>query len=579
MAKQRPAAAVAAATPPGREDAQQAPSEGTAAPAAASAASNSQPASSSPSSHRQTKHRSPNSSRNDKKAPSSKPNRPSSTANPQTRATAAATTSNNPNTPNPKSSSTSAAVLWALLILAAALAVHWTSTGVRKASQPPPPNTALREVARLLLHPEKGILAADESPVTFGKRLLSYGLPNNASVRRQWRRTLLTTPGLQQYISGVILHPETLSQLAPELRAVAAAAVAASPAGPSEGTGGPDVRADSGGGNDTDGNSGCGGQQQTQQRQFLLGVKLDEGTAPLQPQQQQGRAAAAGAAAAGPRGRGAGGGTGAAAGGSSRGSGSSSSTRGPAGGAGGGGSGGAGAEETYTQGLEGLATRCRRIRDALTTAPPMPAAAASPGTPPQPSPASPLSAGTSPPPGSPSPSAAAAAASSSSSLVSFAKWRAVFRVGRHTPSSAALRRNAHDMAAFAAVTQKCGLLPVLEPEVLSEGDHDLQRAMGATARVLKGLFRALRRRGDVDVGALLLKVAFVTPGEQHGGHLGVTPEQVANATLRVLFKTVPRVVPGILFLSGGQGEAAATAHLLALGRLVRERELAGRPPM
>ncbi|KAG2422889.1 hypothetical protein HXX76_015717 [Chlamydomonas incerta] len=106
----------------------------------------------------------------------------------------------------------------------------------------------------------------------------------------------------------------------------------------------------------------------------------------------------------------------------------------------------------------------------------------------------------------------------------FAKWRAVFRVGAHTPSKAAIRRNAKDLASYAAAAQKCGLVPIIEPEVLADGDHDLSRAVNASARVLRGVFRALKKRGDVDVGAVLLKAAMVTPGSSAAE--AVTPEEV-----------------------------------------------------
>ncbi|GLC58112.1 hypothetical protein PLESTB_001319500 [Pleodorina starrii] len=333
---------------------------------------------------------------------------------------------NGPRGNNNRGSDNTGAIVVSLLLGAAAIvATYWATTGITR-TRPAPPNATLRDVAHQLLQPSKGILAADESPGTFGKRL-AEGVPNTLAVRREWRHTLLTTPGLEEFISGVILHEETFIH------------------------GEADVKAAVG-------------------RGMVVGIKLDKGTVPMPPKK---------------------------------------------------------AGEVITKGLEGLAQRCERFRNrggAL-----------------------------------------------------FAKWRAVFRVGPHTPSRGAIRRNADDLAAFAAAAQGCGLLPLLEPEVLAEGDHDLHRAAAAASRVLRGVFRALRQRADVDPGAVLLKVAFVTPGQQATEQ--AEPAQVANATLRVLLRNVPRVVPGIVFLSGGQSEEAATANLLAISRLAREREQAGKAPL
>ncbi|GLI62562.1 hypothetical protein VaNZ11_005232, partial [Volvox africanus] len=320
---------------------------------------------------------------------------------------------------------TGAIVVSVLLAAATIAATYWATTGNSR-TRPAAPNPELRDIARQLLHPSKGILAADESPGTFAKRL-SKGVPNTLAVRRQWRRALLSAPQLEGYISGVILHEETF------------------------------INADS-------------DVQSAISRGIAVGIKLDEGTVPLQPKKSGERA---------------------------------------------------------TKGLEGLEERCTRFH--------------------------------------------------SHGGAVFAKWRAVFRVGRHTPSRAAIRRNAADLAAFAAAAQACGVVPILEPEVLAEGDHDLLRGGAAAARVLRGVFRALRRRPDVDPGAMLLKVAFITPGQRSTEQ--AEPHQVANATLRVLLRTVPRVVPGIVFLSGGQSEETATANLLALSQLALDRVQAGKPPL
>ncbi|KAG2489719.1 hypothetical protein HYH03_011826 [Edaphochlamys debaryana] len=321
--------------------------------------------------------------------------------------------------PRRKAKDSGGHIITALFVIAAVIAGYWLHTGGHGRLGRAPVHHSLREVVKELLHPDKGILAADESPSTLGKKLK---VPNKPATRREWRRTLLTAPGLEQHTSGVILHEETFAALGPELAELRARGVA-------------------------------------------LGIKLDTGTKPLPP---------------------------------------------------------AKAGETITLGLDGLEARCAEFRD--------------------------------------------------KHGATFAKWRSVFRVGKHTPSAGAVRRNSADLAAFAAAAQKCGLVPIVEPEVLAEGDHDIQRAAGAAARVLKGLFRALQQRGDVDLQALLLKAALVTPGRTAPQQ--APPAEVATATLRVLLSSVPKAVAGIVFLSGGQSEAAATANLLALGRLVKARNAA-----
>ncbi|PNW87266.1 hypothetical protein CHLRE_02g115650v5 [Chlamydomonas reinhardtii] len=276
-----------------------------------------------------------------------------------------------------EASRTPAAIFVAVLIGAAAIFAAYMIQNMEDTGNVRGPGKyaaaipALRAVAAQLLHPEKGILAADESPTTFGARLAGH--PNKPTLRQTWRRILLTTPGLATHISGVILHEETFAQTA-DLQAARAAGV-------------------------------------------LLGIKLDNGTAPMGPKQ---------------------------------------------------------AGELHTRGLGGLAGRCTTFH--------------------------------------------------TKHGASFAKWRAVFRAGAHTPSKAAIRRNSKDLASYAAAAQKCGLVPIIEPEVLADGDHDLSRAANASARVLRGVFRALKKRGDVDVGAVLLKVAMVTPGSS--SVMAATPEQV-----------------------------------------------------
>jgi fructose-bisphosphate aldolase class I len=143
----------------------------------------------------------------------------------------------------------------------------------------------------------------------------------------------------------------------------------------------------------------------------------------------------------------------------------------------------------------------------------------------------------------------------------FAKWRAVIRVSDHLPSETCVDVNAHALGRYAALCQEAGLVPIVEPEVLMDGTHSLARAEDVTGRVLERVFHALDTQ-RVALEGMLLKPNMVVPGKE-------CPEQasiaaVASATLRVLRRHVPAAVPGIVFLSGGQDERRATAHLNAM---------------
>ncbi|HLP08825.1 MAG TPA: class I fructose-bisphosphate aldolase [Opitutaceae bacterium] len=143
----------------------------------------------------------------------------------------------------------------------------------------------------------------------------------------------------------------------------------------------------------------------------------------------------------------------------------------------------------------------------------------------------------------------------------FTKWRAVFSIGRERPSLTSIAANAHALARFAALTQEAGLVPIVEPEVLAEGDHPLERTEEVTAAVLAVVFHELRAHRVV-LNHMLLKPNMVLPGRDHRPL--PSREAVAEATLRCLRRTVPAAVPGIVFLSGGQSETEATEHLAAL---------------
>jgi len=145
----------------------------------------------------------------------------------------------------------------------------------------------------------------------------------------------------------------------------------------------------------------------------------------------------------------------------------------------------------------------------------------------------------------------------------FAKWRAVYNVSGTLPSRLAVEANAQALARYAAICQERGVVPIVEPEVLIDGDHSLARCAEVTEVVLHEVFHALRRH-RVALELMLLKPSMVVPGKDHGRQ--ATPAQVAAETVRVLRRAVPAAVPSINFLSGGQTPVEATANLDAINR-------------
>jgi fructose-bisphosphate aldolase class I len=150
----------------------------------------------------------------------------------------------------------------------------------------------------------------------------------------------------------------------------------------------------------------------------------------------------------------------------------------------------------------------------------------------------------------------------------FAKWRAVIRVTDQLPSDTCVEVNAHALGRYAALCQEQGLVPIVEPEVLMDGTHSLTRAKDVTGQVLERVFRALRTQ-RVSLEGMLLKPNMVVPGEDSPERASVAA--VATATLRLLRRHVPAAVPGIIFLSGGQDERRATAHLNAMNAGQQQR--------
>ena len=146
----------------------------------------------------------------------------------------------------------------------------------------------------------------------------------------------------------------------------------------------------------------------------------------------------------------------------------------------------------------------------------------------------------------------------------FAKWRAVIRIGEDMPSSTCIEANNHALARYAALCQEAGLVPIVEPEVLMDGDHDLDVCYEVTEAVLRSLFAALYEQNIMLEGSIL-KASMVIAGSDCSEQAEV--EEVAAATVRCLKATVPALLPGIVFLSGGQSDERATAHLDAINRM------------
>lgn len=271
----------------------------------------------------------------------------------------------------------------------------------------------LEKTVQQLTAPGKGILAADESTGTIEKRFKAVNVPCTEQTRRAYREMLFSTPGLGQYISGVILFEETLKQTN------------------AEGVTFPQLLAGQG---------------------IVPGIKVDKGTVAL------------------PGFPG----------------------------------------EKITQGLDGLAERLAEYKK---------------------------------------------------SGARFAKWRAVLAIGPGTPTPQGIAASAHALARYAAICQDQGLVPIVEPEVLMDGDHDIATCARVTEEVLYGVFHALHRQ-RVALERMLLKPNMVVAGSVCPNQ--AVPDEVAAATLVCLRRTVPAAVPGINFLSGGQKDETATANLNAM---------------
>jgi len=304
----------------------------------------------------------------------------------------------------------------------------------------------LIDTARALVDDDKGLLAMDESTPTCDKRFIKLGIPQTVEARRAYRELIVTAPGLNESISGVILYDETIRQQK------------------KDGTPFIKIITDAG---------------------IIPGIKVDTGTKDL----------------AGHSG------------------------------------------EKITEGLDGL-------RDRLVEYSQMGAR--------------------------------------------FAKWRAVIAIRDDSPSRGCIEANAHTLARYAALCQETGLVPIVEPEVLMEGDHSLERCCKVTEDVLQEVFNQLYRQ-DVMLEGIILKPNMVLPGINSPTHKAMSEvwirehqnpvkfidrrqdeteevNEVADATVKCLLRTVPAAVPGIAFLSGGQSAELASARLNAMNvRFKRHR--------
>ncbi|MDX1513259.1 MAG: class I fructose-bisphosphate aldolase [Gammaproteobacteria bacterium] len=146
----------------------------------------------------------------------------------------------------------------------------------------------------------------------------------------------------------------------------------------------------------------------------------------------------------------------------------------------------------------------------------------------------------------------------------FAKWRSVITIGGGIPSAGCIQANAHGLARYAALCQEAGLVPMVEPEVLLDGDHSIDRCLEVTEATLRAVFASLAEQRVLLEGTIL-KASMVLSGKSARGRAGV--EEVAEKTLLCLRRTVPAALPGIVFLSGGQSPQEATAHLNAMNAM------------
>jgi fructose-bisphosphate aldolase class I len=276
--------------------------------------------------------------------------------------------------------------------------------------------TELQSTITDLVVEGKGILAADESHPTMAKRFKAINVESTEESRRVFRTLLLTTPGLGEFISGIILFEEMLGQNTDSGKPLS------------------NVAADQG---------------------IVPGIKVDKGTLPLTN-------------ASG---------------------------------------------DLITQGLDGLAERLAHYKD---------------------------------------------------QGARFAKWREVYSIAYHNPTLLGIEANAEVLARYAAICQSLGIVPIVEPEVLLDGDHTIERCFEVTEAVQHAVFHALHRH-RVELEYIILKPSMVVPGKD--AQSKASPEEIAEKTLAQLRRSVPAAMPGINFLSGGQTPEEATTNLNAINAI------------
>jgi fructose-bisphosphate aldolase, class I len=276
----------------------------------------------------------------------------------------------------------------------------------------------LESIARKLVAPGKGILAADESSGTIEKRLKSINVPSTEENRRAYRDVLFTTAGAGEFISGVILFDETIRQKTRDGRTFV---------------------------------------QVLEEQGIIPGIKVDKGAKPM--------------------------------------------ANFPG--------------EKITEGLDGLRERLTEYRQLGAR---------------------------------------------------FAKWRAVIGIGEKIPTRTCIASNAAALARYAALCQEAELVPIVEPEVLMDGAHTIERHFNVTQQTLEIVFHALYEHRVV-LEAMLLKPNMVLSGKDCPQQASV--QEVAQATLHCMKRVVPAAVPGLVFLSGGQSDVQATEHLNAMNHLGR----------
>jgi fructose-bisphosphate aldolase class I len=149
----------------------------------------------------------------------------------------------------------------------------------------------------------------------------------------------------------------------------------------------------------------------------------------------------------------------------------------------------------------------------------------------------------------------------------FAKWRAVLQISDNTPSTLSIQENAWGLARYARAVQESGLVPIVEPEILMDGDHSIERTAQVQEKVLAAVYKALSDNGVFLEGSLL-KPSMTVPGREYTEP--VTPQKIAEYTIRTMERSVPPSVPGITFLSGGLSEEEASIYLNAMNKIQRK---------